>query len=113
MARRLYSIVAETKILIPVQEIQLIAHFVKWLVTQDEVHEADESLAVIDGKHYTGQQTLSSLKMIWDLSQIRPVTASLLSTVRIDDKELTLWLEINEERADLSFHDPATVPAVD
>ncbi len=100
----LHRILEDTKLYMPVAQIHLAAHFIKWLVNQEDVQEFGDSVVVIDGKDYSGQLTMSAFKMIWDLSMVRPITASILAKIRFDSgEEFTIWLEVNPDVVGLSF----------
>ena len=111
MTQKLYSLIKDTKMFLPVAQIHLVAHFIKWLVSQEGIKELDGSTTMVDGKNYSGQLAMSALKMIWDLSMIRPVRATMLAAISFNDLgDVILWLEVNEFVVDLSFHDPKSVP---
>ena len=100
----LHKVLVDTKIILPVAQIHLVAHFIKWLINQEGVQEFGDSVVAIDGKDYSGQLTMSAFKMVWDLSMVRPISATILAKVRFDSgEEFTIWLEVNPDIVDLSF----------
>ncbi len=103
----MYEVLADTKIIVPIEQFALIGHFVKWVVNHEHLKDYTRTACIIDGKDYPVIMLLSATKMIWDLTIIRGIKATVLAKLRFrDDKLLTLWLEVNEFAANLTFFEP-------
>lgn len=103
----MYEVLADTKMILPIEQFALIGHFVKWVVHHEHLKDYTGTVCIIDGKDYPVMMLLSATKMIWDLTMIRGVKATVLTKLHFRGGELlTLWLEVNEFAADLSFFKP-------
>lgn len=87
---------------IPAPQFPLIAHFVKWFITSDDI-KISPAYMILDGQKYTGGLLMSYMAQLNDLLMLKPVSGLIATTITVAGKEFTIFVEVYEHLAKLSF----------
>jgi len=87
---------------IPAAQFPLIAHLVKWMISSDDV-EVSRAYMILDGKRYQDGIFTSYMMQVHDMIMLRPINALIAATITIDEQDFTVFLEVYEGLAKLSF----------
>jgi len=87
---------------IPPPQFPLIAHFVKWLITSDDV-ELSKAFMVLDGSKYNDGLFMSYLMQVHDMLMMRRIEAVIAADLTISGEEARIWVRVDKDFAMLWF----------
>ena len=87
---------------VPPAQFPLIAHFVKWLITPEDV-ELGPAFMTLDNSKYEDGLAMSYMMQVHDLLMLRPVDALIAANLNFHGTVVRLWISVDKRYAWIRF----------